>query len=406
MSLATIAILFTHLRHFQGAGAIEQMWWNLAQEFARRGIHVDLVTLDATGAEHLPAHTYIHHWPLSVSPALKSRLCAYKAAPPQWQGALWRPVLLPRKIDPALQRLPALSTYLEQRQPDALLSGGTQQNLCALLARAQAGGSTRLVISEHNPLSQELASSRRRRSWRWRYLKPLLQQAYPHAHKCVAVSQTLAADLATTLKLPASKLDVVYNPVVSPKLQEMAAAPLEHPWLQPEAAIPVVLHAGRLDAVKDQPTLLQAFALACRQQPLRLILLGQGSQYQRLKQLAQDLGISKQLHIVGHVTNPLAYMARAQAFVLTSHWEGFSNVLVEALACGCPVVATHCGGPEEILDQGKYGYLAPVGDAKAIAQGLLATVNNPPETACLQQRAQRFSVAAATKAYLDLLQNC
>jgi glycosyltransferase involved in cell wall biosynthesis len=173
----------------------------------------------------------------------------------------------------------------------------------------------------------------------------------------------------------------------------------------------VVLAAGRLTPTKDVPTLLRAFARARTVLNARLMILGEGknaeeSAERRLEliALATELGVAEDVSMPGFVDNPFAYMARASVFVLSSLWEGFGNVLVEALACGCPVVSTDSpDGPGEILDRGRYGRLVPVGDHGAMAEAILATLRAPPDPDVLRSRAAMFSVDRAVESYIAAL---
>jgi glycosyltransferase involved in cell wall biosynthesis len=126
----------------------------------------------------------------------------------------------------------------------------------------------------------------------------------------------------------------------------------------------------------------------------------------KLTLLANELGIADDVALLGYVPNPFSYMAHAAVFVLSSIYEGFGNVLVEALACGCPVVSTDCpSGPAEILDHGKFGLLVPVGDAVALADAICSTLDAPPDPHKLQERAIIFSVDRAVDQYEKLLFN-
>jgi len=161
---------------------------------------------------------------------------------------------------------------------------------------------------------------------------------------------------------------------------------------------------GRLAVQKDFPTLLRAFARLRAARPARLMILGEGDRRSELEQLASALGISADVRLPGFVENPLAYMRRAAVFVLSSIYEGFGNVLVEALACGCPIVSTDCpGGPAEILEHGRFGRLVPVGDVAALGDALLATLAAPRESEALVARARDFSAAVIADRYLGVL---
>jgi glycosyltransferase involved in cell wall biosynthesis len=216
----------------------------------------------------------------------------------------------------------------------------------------------------------------------------------------------VAQDLSTATGIPRERISTIYNPVVPPELLTRAKAPLEHPWFEPDSP-PVLLGVGRLSAQKDFPTLLRAFARVRRLRPARLIILGEGKRpgYRpELLALARELGVGEDVQLPGFAENPYAYMARASVFVMSSAWEGLPSVLVEALACGCPVVSTDCpSGPREILQGGRYGRLVPVGDAEALAKAILATLDAPPDGEMLRTRGAEFSVGASTQRYLDVL---
>ena len=125
---------------------------------------------------------------------------------------------------------------------------------------------------------------------------------------------------------------------------------------------------------------------------------------QDLLALADSLGVAADLCLTGFVANPYAYMARARVFALSSAWEGFGNVLVEALACGCPVVSTDCPfGPAEILDGGRYGRLVPVGAFEAMADAMAELMASPPDPDLLRQRSSHFTVRRSVDGYLAAL---
>jgi glycosyltransferase involved in cell wall biosynthesis len=213
----------------------------------------------------------------------------------------------------------------------------------------------------------------------------------------------VAEDLALTASLPRERITTIYNPVVTPALAGQAQAPLTHPWFAPGSP-PVLLAVGRLHYQKDFPTLLRAFARVRAVRAVRLLILGEGDQGAALRASAQELGITTDVELPGFVLNPFAYMARAAVFVLSSAYEGLPGVLIQALACGCPVVSTDCpSGPAEILEGGVYGPLVPVGDDVALAKAILSTLNTRPNPDWLRTRAAEFSVDRAVDRYLEVL---
>ncbi len=296
--------------------------------------------------------------------------------------------------------LPALVRYLKHEQPDVMLTALDYVNLVALWARKLAGRSsrTKLVVSERNTVSSTTASASSRRA---RLIPALIRRCYPWADSVVAVSSGVAQDLAEQFSLDANQIHVIYNPIVTPELLDRASEPLDDPWFAADAP-PVVLGAGRLGPQKDFATLIRAFAQLRSAQDARLMILGEGDLRGELEQLVQSLGLTDRVRLPGFVQNPYPYMARSGVFVLSSAWEGLPGVLIEALGCGAPVVATDCpSGPREILQDGRYGSLVPVGDVRAMAQAIdhtLAQRSAPPAESW-----ERFVPDRVIQQYLDVL---
>lgn len=291
-----------------------------------------------------------------------------------------------------------LARYLERERPRALVSFLTHANVAAVAARARARSGARLVLVEQNTVSAARGRLRRER-----LLPALARLAYPRADAIVAVSEGVARDLTDSLGLAPGKVSVIPNPVVDASLAAAAAAPVEHPWFA-EGSAPVFLAAGRLTEQKDFPTLLRAFRMLRDGRPARLVVLGEGEERARLEAMRGELNLSEDVELPGFVGNPYARMSRAAAFVLSSRWEGLPTVLVEALACGRPVVSTDCpSGPREILEGGRYGALVPVGDAAAMRDAMARALDSPTPAALLRGRAALYSVERAVGLYLDLL---
>ncbi len=299
-----------------------------------------------------------------------------------------------------LQDVPRLRRFLLDTRPDILLANVDINNIAAALANAMAGTRTRLVICQHNPLSADYHATV---NWRHRFVPwcyRLLASRIDHA---VAVSSGIAGELLRSGIAPA-KVSVISNAVIGEDFNERAAVPVSHPWLVNKDR-PVFVTAGRLVAMKDHATLLQAFALHLRKRPSRLILLGDGPMLQLLRDRAHAAGIADDVAFEGFVPNPLPYMRAADAFVLSSRSEGFGNVLIEAMGCGTPVISTDCPhGPREILAHGEFGILVPPRDPAALAPALSLILDQREQWSGdrVRSRAAAFSYEACADRYAAL----
>ncbi|MEO1093313.1 MAG: glycosyltransferase [Cyanobacteria bacterium J06638_28] len=310
----------------------------------------------------------------------------------------------------SLARLvPKIHRYLRENQPPVVLSCLPGLNCLTLLASFTLSRKPQIHLAEHTlPLAkwmaQETSDRQRPAGFLPRLTPPLMGFTYPWAQSIIAVSQGIAKELRQTLGASASSVQVIYNPVIDAALAAKAAMPLSHPWLaagQP----PVFLAVGRLAKQKDYPTLIAAFRQLRQTHAAKLIILGEGELRSQLEQMIAQWGLTADVELPGFVENPYAYMKQAMALVLSSLWETFGMVLAEALACGCPVIATDCEyGPSEILADGKYGALVPVGniDKLAIAMEQVLTIDDC-DRAALIARGQEFTAAKAATQYLQVL---
>lgn len=227
---------------------------------------------------------------------------------------------------------------------------------------------------------------------------------FPYAEKIVAVSRGVAEDASTFLGLPRDRMNVIYNPVVRPELFDQAKLPIDHKWFQAGEA-PVLIAIGRLTLPKDFPTLIRAFALVSSKRPARLLIFGEGEERPALESLVRDLNLEDSVMLPGFVDNPYAYLARARMFVLSSLYEGLPTALIEALALGKSIVSTDCrSGPREILNNGAYGRLVPVGNVEALADAIQDELEEGPrdlpEDVC-----RMFTEESAVNKYLELMSN-
>ncbi|MGA7980714.1 MAG: glycosyltransferase, partial [Chromatiaceae bacterium] len=251
------------------------------------------------------------------------------------------------------RHLAQLGDYLRRRRPRVLLAAGHRSNRLAVGCKQQRWRpTTRIFLSVHNVLTPGLAEMGPVRRW---LRVHDIRRAYPRADGVICVSAGVAEDLARYVTIPAVKLSVIHNPVLSEELLRTAERECSHPWMAPGQP-PVILGAGRLTSQKDFATLVRAFALLAADVDHRLLIIGDGAERAALERLAAELGVAERVTFPGFVEDPLSYMCRARLFVLSSAWEGFGNVLVEAMAVGTPVVSTDCpSGPREILLDGTLG---------------------------------------------------
>jgi glycosyltransferase involved in cell wall biosynthesis len=353
------------LPSLEGGGA-EHAMCNLAIGLAGRGLPVDLVLAKKIGP-------YLRDVPPTV-----------------------------RVIDLASRRLiasaPKLVRYLSRENPRCLISALTHANIVAIISHLLAGSRTKLIVSEQVSF---LEAQIHARSLRDRLLPILMRLLYKKADSIVAISRGVADQVAIALGGSANEITVIYNPLVSETLLQRAAESVDHPWFS-QREPPVVLAAGRLVPQKDFQTLLRAFAILRRTRMARLMILGEGPERAMLYKVAQKMGIADDVEMPGFVENPYKYMKRAKVFVCSSLFEGLPNVLVEAMACGTPVISTNCpSGPSEILEQGRWGRLVATGDVGGLAMAIeqvLDEVAHPN----VRSRAAMFTIKNITDAYLDV----
>jgi glycosyltransferase involved in cell wall biosynthesis len=382
-------------------GGVERSFLTLARALVRRGHRLDLLVCKPKGPLRVEIPEGVRLVPIGSGSAIRGRWNALRADPDAWR-ALLGPVLLPWQTSNKLRHLGALADYLRREQPHALLSAMTYPNLVALWAHQLADVATRVVLTEHNTLSRYVAHYRWR--WRWRFLPPLVARTYRRAQAIVAVSRGVASDLVQATGLPHHAVTCIYNPNDLDRIASLASYPTSHPWVSAPGGPPLVVAMGRLVPQKDFTTLLRAFACLRATRRARLVVMGEGPQRGALERQTAALGVREDVDFTGFDPNPYAILARADLFVLSSAWEGLGNVLVEALACGTPVVSTRCpSGPAEILEDGVYGALVAVGDHVALAAAMASALDTPADRDALRSRARAFGVEPATDRYEALL---
>jgi len=358
-----IAIFLPFLRQ----GGVERIMLNLAQGIVDRGIEVDFVLASR------------FEGPYNDQVRVKVRRVELGASTPYLA-------------------LPRLIRYLKIRRPHIIFAALTPANILAILAKYLSRVETKVIISVHIAIDISITTT------------PLKAMVRPFAYRTfyqwadgiVAVSKGIAQALIT-LGLPNSKIHIIYNPIVTPDLYEKAKEDVTNPWFAPRQP-PVVLGAGRLCKQKGFCALIRAFALVRKERQARLVILGEGEERPKLEKLIRELGLEEDVALLGFVENPYAYMKRASIFVLSSAYEGFGNVVAEALAVGTPVVSTDCPhGPAEILEEGKWGILVPVGDVQALAQAIIEALDKSWDRDALRRRAQAFSLDTIVSQYLKMM---
>jgi glycosyltransferase involved in cell wall biosynthesis len=289
-----------------------------------------------------------------------------------------------------------LAEFLKRQRPDIALAVGAVSNVklvvAHLLARVIGAVPTRIVLSYHG------LSSAGRGGWLSWFAFVLAALLTRYAARTICVSDHLARHLAGVWHGARSRIVRIYNPVAidrtkpATEANDLAARP------------PIVIALGMLCATKGYATLLEAMALLPRPDA-RLVICGEGSDRDALEHLAERLGVGARVEWRGYVTDPWEEYAGARCFALASVNESFSNVVVEALASGIPVVSTDCGGPAEILDDGRLGTLVPVGDAAALSAAIARALEEPGEPAPRLARAREFAAPTIAARYLALFED-
>ena len=285
--------------------------------------------------------------------------------------------------------------YIREVAPDLVAAALPGANAAAVCAAALTDRAVPTVITVRNNVAADYAP-------RWRAIAQVL---FPLADAVVAVSRGVGESVRRSLGMDAEHIRVIHNGVPAGRIRRLAEEEVAHPWFG-KGEPPVILSVGRDAPAKDYSTLVTAFGQARREVDARLLVLGPLSSRRRarLKSLAAGHRVARDLGFVNFDENPYRYMRRAGLFALASRWEGLPTVILEALACGTPVVSTDTPyGPREIL--GCWGDLPPVGDAAALGRAMVAALRGKrPSEAALRARAADFSDEKATDAYATLFE--
>lgn len=361
--MTRIAVVLASLR----PGGAERAMLNLAKGLTTRGHSVDLVVFDARGA--------------------------YRELRPPSANLV---DLGSRRIRSGL---PKLVSYFRRTHPGYVISAVDHVNIASLIAHRISGQGGRIFPTVHKVFGRPagggsiLARGLERSLARW---------LYPKTHAVIAVSMAVQRSMQGLLGMSEANIRVIPNPVVDESIQRLAGEHVDDEWLESQAG-DVIVGMGRLVPHKDFATLISAFARLRREEPARLLIIGEGPARSRLEALVRERAIEDSVHLPGFVKNPYAYLGRAKLFVQSSLSESFGIAMVEAMALGVPVVSTACGGPEEILAGGRFGKLVDVGDVQALTDAMLATLEESAHSQRLRERAQEYSIERVTQMYLEVL---
>jgi glycosyltransferase involved in cell wall biosynthesis len=361
-----------------GAGTTIQ-GFTVCESLCERGADVDLVVVRNAGilAERVPAGVRV------------VELCGV-ARRRGWPA-------FPTRLIAAFR----LARYLGSERPAVVLSGASGSNLIALAASRLSGRGSRVVLTITNDFYH-----RRHAGDRGRQASAFLaRRFYGGADKVIAVCGKMAQSLVEEEGLPEPVVEAIHPPIDVAAIRERAEEPVDHPWFAPGAP-PVVISVGRPSAQKCLEVMIDAVALVNEQREVRLFNLGEGPKrtVDRLRARARARGIGDRVELVPFEANPFKYMARARVVALSSLWEGSPIVLKEALACGCPSVATDCPfGPWDILGGGKYGALVPMNDPTAMAEAILGQLADPIPADVLRRRALDFDLEVSIAQYEALI---
>lgn len=359
---------------FHGGGA-EKVAINLANYFVSCGYNVDFVVFRAEGPYKNDLSSDIRVFNLDIK---KARFATFRYI------------------------IPRIRKYLKNEKPIYVLSVIRSANWAIGLAtkfRPQRK-KMKIMFREANTLDGLTKNS----SLRNKALLAMMRRTYATADCIIANSNDTKKDLIAHKIASSKDVQVIGNPVTINNLDLHTLHAPQHNWFKDEN-IAVVLAAGRLHPQKGFCNLIRAFAIVHKKIPsTRLFILGEGKERDNLKRLLHELKLSEVVSLYGFVDNPYPYYKFSNVFVLSSQWEGFGNVIVEAMSTGTPVVSTDCaGGPRMILKNGEFGNLVHLNDAEALADGIISTLKFPPDPNILIRRSFDFSIQNIGELYLKAL---
>lgn len=297
--------------------------------------------------------------------------------------------------------IPWIALQFLMLSPSRVISTQRHINIVTILSSLLVFKRKRVILREANPPTSSVNTTDIK-SLINNYLSKLF---YPLIVKHVSISEDVKESMISHYKLNGNNIKVIYNPVVGESFSILADEPITDKWITTDNKL--ILSVGRISEVKDYLTLIRAFSKVIHIKKCQLLILGDiadKNYFDLLQQEIAEYKLTDLIKFAGFIDNPYAYMAKADLFVLTSKWEGLANVLIEALACGCPVISTDCpGGPREILKDGEYGELVPVGNPDLMSQAIINSLNSSIDTSKLRKRGYEFTQEKSVNKYVNYM---
>ncbi len=317
-----------------------------------------------------------------------------------------RVVVVARKSESVPGKLRQLLNFIKtvrKEKPDVILSMLTHNNVMALLSGLLCG--IKVVACEHNTLSEVIKTEEGRKMLGIPVV-PMVKIFYRFAYKIIAVSEGIKSDLVTAFGIASDKVQTIYNPIALDRISHFMHDAPGHPFFREQK--PVVVAMGRMTPQKGFDILLKAFSRVIVATDARLIIMGEGPQRTYLENMVKDLGIEEKVSLAGFQRNPYALLAHSDVFVLSSQYEGLPMAILEAMACGIPIISTDCrSGPREILKNGQCGIIVPVNNEAALADAITELLKDKKQREELSKRGKErvkdFSAGEIVRQYEEII---
>ena len=348
--------------NFSGGGA-EKVMTTLANSLHNQGYKVDLVVFSNSGAFVNDIHHEVNIVNLSTS---RASFTVY-----------------------------SLVQYISHNRPDVILSALTHVNIATIIAKFFSRVDFRLVISEHAVVSVIAGNTKQLKEKLYPFFMKLLYRFSDHI---ITVSEAVLNDVVSITSVDLNQITTIYNPIDIQRIKNNVKKST-----LTKKSIYQIIAVGRLTQEKDFITLIKAFYLVKKEIDACLVILGDGGEYSKIKECIKKYDLEKSVSMLGFVDKPETHIIESDLLCVSSVSEGFGNVIVEALVLGIPVIATDCGGPREILEDGLYGNLVPVGDYKTISKEMIKAITVEQNLPTIKHLENRFGVAEVTSKYLEVL---